>query len=114
MPDTMKPIAKPARPDAKPPSSAAKRNSPRPKPSTARSIEKRTALGRDIHLEGRLRCPWSAMWYSAVQSIKAQQTSRPLLAKETVLGPTQPGERGDRRGPAETALVEFVLARNRI
>src|SRR5689334_19075063 len=59
MPDTTKPMANPARPDANPPTNAARRNSPRPVPSMDPSPKKRrSALGwMAAHLEGRLLYP---------------------------------------------------------
>src|SRR5438132_637687 len=99
MPDTTKPMAKPARPDAKPPMNAPMRNSPRTMASMARSHDRgEQRLDGEVHLEGRPRCP---LLCNVGQRYKKSGPSRhhPLLAKETVLGPLKPAKRGDRRRP---------------
>src|SRR5882757_8269738 len=112
MPDTTKPMAKPASPDENPPMNAAIRNSPSAKPSMARSHaggEQR--LDVEVHLKGRPRGP---LLFNVGQRCKKSGPSRhrPLLAKETVLGPASLEGRGDRRRPRVICLAHVAPACN--
>src|SRR5215510_624744 len=57
MPDTTKPMANPARPDAKPPRNAARRKSPRTMPSMAHSLLRVSSAWMAISISGEAAIP---------------------------------------------------------
>src|SRR5262245_40633259 len=113
MQDTTKPMAKPASPDARPPTNAARRNSPRTMPSMARSYDRgEQRLDGEVHLEGRPRCP--LLFNSDYGGgIRAKQTWVPSLRRRRCLGQAALGERGDRRRPRAISLAHWASKRKR-
>src|SRR5579872_6403387 len=106
MPETMKPMANPATPDAKPPTKAAMRKSESAMPSTANSSkEGPNGAWMAMHLEGRPRCPLIEI--SDYQVCKCPTTIDLLPRKETVLGLKAPESAG--RPPKAPLFCAAVL-----
>src|SRR5438128_1656555 len=106
MPETTKPMAKPATPDAKPPRNAATRKSPTPMLSTDRSLGRgEQRLNGCVHLKETSRCPLLA----DLGKKTGPSNHCPLLTKETVLGPASLQEGGDRRRPPSDSVKHHAL-----
>src|SRR5579859_1054429 len=106
MPETMKPMANPATPDAKPPTKAAMRKSESAMPSTANSSkEGANGAWMAMHLEGRPRCPLIEI--SDYQVRKCPTTIDLFPRKETVLGLKAPESAG--RPPKAPLFCAAVL-----